>query len=81
MPLAFVKPWIAACKRAGKPYLAYEYGWDRTNYPTLRALARFLDTLRGMPEIAGDAFWALRPIATGTAGCRFRPTRAIQTSR
>ena len=43
MPLAFVEPWIAACKRAGKPYIAYEYGWDRTNYPTLRALERFLD--------------------------------------
>ena len=27
-----------ACKRAGKPFIAYEYGWDRTNYPTLAAL-------------------------------------------
>ena len=60
MPLAFVKPWIAQCKRKGKPYLAYEYGWDRTNFPTLRRLGAFLDTLRRMPEIAGDAFWALQ---------------------
>jgi hypothetical protein len=60
MPLAFVRPWIARCKRAGKPYLAYEYGWDRTNYPTLKRLGTFLDTLRRTPEIAGDAFWALQ---------------------
>jgi len=58
--LAVVKHWIARCKRAGKPFIAYEYGWDRTNYPTLNALSGFLDTLRRTPEIAGDAFWALQ---------------------
>ncbi len=59
-PLAVVKRWIATCKRAGKPFIAYEYGWDRTNYPTLRGLRSFLETLRRMPEVAGDAFWALQ---------------------
>ena len=48
------------CKAAGKPFIAYEYGWDRTNYPTLRGLGNFLETLRRTPEIAGDAFWALQ---------------------
>ena len=55
-----MKPWIATCKRAHKPYIAYEYGWDRTNFPTQSGPRGFLDTLRGMPEIAGDAFWALQ---------------------
>jgi mannan endo-1,4-beta-mannosidase len=60
MPLAFVQPWIDQCARAHKPFIAYEYGWDRTNYKTLTAFERFLGTLRAMPEIAGDAFWALQ---------------------
>jgi mannan endo-1,4-beta-mannosidase len=60
LTLDFVTPWIERCKRAGKPYVVYEYGWDRTNYPTLRKLDAFLATLRGTPEIAGDAFWALQ---------------------
>ena len=60
MPLAFVKPWMNQCARAHKPFIAYEYGWDRTNFPTLRSLESFLDTLRRMPGLAGDAFWALQ---------------------
>ena len=59
-PLASVKPGIAKCRRAGKPFVAYEYGWDRTNYPTLDRLRRFLRSLEGSPGIAGDAFWALQ---------------------
>ncbi len=59
MGLAFVQSWIAQCKRKGKPYIVYEYGWDRTNYPTLGKLTGFLDTLLHNPEIAGDGFWAL----------------------
>jgi hypothetical protein len=59
-PLRVVQPWIARCKRAGKPFVAYEYGWDRTNYRTLKGLRSFLETLRRTPEIAGDAFWALQ---------------------
>jgi mannan endo-1,4-beta-mannosidase len=60
MPLAFVKPWMNQCARSHKPFIAYEYGWDRTNYKTLRGLESFLDTLRRTPGIAGDAFWALQ---------------------
>jgi mannan endo-1,4-beta-mannosidase len=59
-PLAAVRPGIADCKAAGKPFVAYEYGWDRTNYPTLRGLRAFLRTLESSAEIAGDAFWALQ---------------------
>jgi mannan endo-1,4-beta-mannosidase len=59
-PLASVKRGIARCKRAGKPFVAYEYGWDRTNYPTQSRLRTFLESLENAPEIAGDAFWALQ---------------------
>ncbi len=65
LPLANAKPGIAACKAAGKPFLAYEYGWDVTNYPTQKALRSFLKTLERDPEIAGDAFWALQSHADG----------------
>jgi len=59
-PLASVKRGIARCKKDRKPFLVYEYGWDRTNYPTLRGLRAFLESLENAPEIAGDAFWALQ---------------------
>jgi mannan endo-1,4-beta-mannosidase len=59
-PLASVRPGIAACKAARKPFAAYEYGWDRTNFPTIRDLRLFLSSLEKAPEIAGDAFWALQ---------------------
>jgi hypothetical protein len=59
-PLASVRRDIAKCKRAGKPFVAYEYGWDRTNYATSRGLRTFLETLERTPAIAGDAFWALQ---------------------
>jgi len=59
-PLDFVKHRIAGCKAARKPFVAYEYGWDRTNYPTLGSLRAFLASLRRDPTIAGDAFWALQ---------------------
>jgi mannan endo-1,4-beta-mannosidase len=64
-PLAVVKPWIAQCKRVGKPFIAYEYGWDRTNYRTLSGLRGFLETLHRTPEVAGDAFWALQSHSDG----------------
>lgn len=64
-PLDSVKPGIAACKAAGKPFIAYEYGWDRTNYATRRGLRAFLRTLESAPEIAGDAFWALQAHTDG----------------
>jgi hypothetical protein len=65
LPLAKASAGIQRCADARKPFLAYEYGWDRTNYPTQRALERFLGTLHAMPEIAGDAFWALQAHADG----------------
>ena len=52
----FAKPRIDACARSNKPYIAYEYGWDRTNVPSL---APFLRTLLMNRAVAGDAFWAL----------------------
>jgi hypothetical protein len=64
-PFSSVKPGIAKCKRAGKPYVAYEYGWDRTNYSTLGGLRAFLGSLETAPEIAGDAFWALQAHSDG----------------
>jgi mannan endo-1,4-beta-mannosidase len=64
-PLASVRDGIAACKAAGKPFVAYEYGWDRTNYATLGGLRGFLRTLERTPEIAGDAFWALQAHSDG----------------
>ena len=64
--MGFARPRIDACARAGKPYIAYEYGWDRTNWPTLAAFRSFLGSLLRNREVAGDAFWALelrsRPI-------------------
>jgi mannan endo-1,4-beta-mannosidase len=62
----FARARIAACARHHKPYIAYEYGWDRTNWKTVPAFRAFLASLQHNPEIAGDAFWALelrsRPI-------------------
>ena len=58
--LASLKRGMAACRRARKPFVAYEYGWDLTNYPTLSGLRAFLKSLEDAPEIAGDAFWALQ---------------------
>lgn len=55
----FVQPRIDACARARKPYIAYEYGWDRTNWPTLRSFTSFLAGVQHDREIAGDAFWGL----------------------
>jgi mannan endo-1,4-beta-mannosidase len=59
-PLASVRKGIAACRAARKPFIAYEYGWDRTNYRTLVDLQAFLNSLRTLPGVAGDAFWALQ---------------------
>jgi hypothetical protein len=64
-PLASVRPLIADCKRAGKPFAAYEYGWDRTNFPTVTTLRSFLTTLQRDREIVGDAFWALEAHSDG----------------
>jgi hypothetical protein len=49
-----------ACRSARRPFVAYEYGWDRTNYPSVRAFRSFLATLARDQYLAGDAFWALQ---------------------
>jgi mannan endo-1,4-beta-mannosidase len=59
-PLDSIRDAVTTCKAAGKPFLVYEYGWDRTNFATHPALRSFLESLRRNPEIAGDAFWALQ---------------------
>lgn len=64
-PLETVTPGIAACKKAGKPFIAYEYGWDPTDYPTRSGLSAFLKRLKRDREVAGDAFWALQAHAAG----------------
>ena len=65
------QPWsslrgeLRACQAARKPFVVYEYGWDRTNYRTRGAFSRFLATLQKDPLVAGDAFWALQAHAKG----------------
>jgi hypothetical protein len=59
-PLSSRRDELTACRSARRPFVAYEYGWDRTNYPTRGALRAFLATLRKDPRVAGDAFWALQ---------------------
>jgi mannan endo-1,4-beta-mannosidase len=59
-PLSSLRDELAACRSARRPFVAYEYGWDRTNYPTVGALRRFLTTLAKDARVAGDAFWALQ---------------------
>jgi hypothetical protein len=54
-----VAPQIDACRRAHKPFVVYEYGWDRTNFATLSSFRTFLGSLERDHEVAGDAFWAL----------------------
>jgi mannan endo-1,4-beta-mannosidase len=65
LTLADVEPQIEACRRARKPFVVYEYGWDRTNFTTLTRLRTFLAGLTRDREVAGDAFWALEAHADG----------------
>jgi hypothetical protein len=59
-PLSSLRDELVACRSARKPFVAYEYGWDRTNYRTVGAFRAFLGTLAKNPLVAGDAFWALQ---------------------
>jgi mannan endo-1,4-beta-mannosidase len=59
-PLSSRRDELQACKSAKKPFVAYEYGWDRTNYRTMGTFRGFLRTLAKNSLIAGDAFWALQ---------------------
>jgi mannan endo-1,4-beta-mannosidase len=60
MPWASLRDQLQACRSARKPFVAYEYGWDRTNYRTVGAFRGFLETLRKNRFVSGDAFWALQ---------------------
>jgi hypothetical protein len=64
-PLSSRRDELTACRSARRPFVAYEYGWDRTNYRTRGGFRAFLDTLRRDPRVAGDAFWALQAHARG----------------
>ena len=44
----------------GKVYVACEYGWDITDWPTLDELQTALHTLESDPNISGDGYWALQ---------------------
>ena len=59
-PLSSRRDELQACRSARKPFVAYEYGWDRTNYRTIGAFRAFLRALAKNPLVAGDAFWALQ---------------------
>jgi mannan endo-1,4-beta-mannosidase len=50
----------AAVAGKGKVYLACEYGWDITDWPTLDDLQTVLHTLESDPNISGDGYWALQ---------------------
>jgi len=44
----------------GKVYIANEYGWDKTDWPTQEDLQAALKTLESHPNICGDGYWALQ---------------------
>ncbi len=44
----------------GKVYVANEYGWDVTDWPSREDLKNVLSTLESDPKISGDGYWALQ---------------------
>lgn len=44
----------------GKVYVANEFGWDVTDWPTRDDLQTVLHALESDPKISGDLFWALQ---------------------
>lgn len=44
----------------GKVYVANEYGWDVTNWPTREDFQKVLSALESDPKISGDGYWALQ---------------------
>lgn len=50
----------AAVTGHGKVYIANEFGWDITDWPTRDDLQVVLHTLETDPHISGDGFWALQ---------------------
>ena len=44
----------------GKVYVANEYGWDITDWPTREDFQKVLNALESDPKISGDGYWALQ---------------------
>ena len=44
----------------GKVYVANEYGWDVTDWPTRDDFQKALSALESDPNISGDGYWALQ---------------------
>ncbi len=44
----------------GKVYVANEFGWDVTDWPTREDLQTALQALESDPRISGDGYWALQ---------------------
>jgi mannan endo-1,4-beta-mannosidase len=44
----------------GKVYVANEYGWDVTDWPTREDFQKVLSALESDPKISGDGYWALQ---------------------
>jgi len=44
----------------GKVYVANEYGWDATDWPTQEDFQAVLKALESDPNICGDGYWALQ---------------------
>jgi len=61
----------------GKAYVANEFGWDVTDWPTQDALKVVLKTLEGDPKISGDLYWALQAHADKFG---WQPTSAPTTN-
>lgn len=50
----------AAVTAKGKVYVANEYGWDVTDWPTREDFQKVLSALESDPNISGDGYWALQ---------------------
>jgi mannan endo-1,4-beta-mannosidase len=50
----------AAVTAKGKVYVACEYGWDVTDWPTKEDFQKVLGTLESDRNISGDGYWALQ---------------------
>ena len=44
----------------GKVYVACEYGWDVTDWPSREDFQKVLHALESDPKISGDGYWALQ---------------------
>ena len=63
----------------GKVYVACEYGWDVTDWPSRDDLQKVLHALESDPKISGDGYWALQAHAD-KFGWQLLPAPANSTS-